>query len=78
MHLFGREVLKIKLTSFVVITNEEIFGFDVLGTFLTGDTYPFCQGKCTHVVLIYNIGLNLVSLCFEELTCPEDIANLVI
>lgn len=45
MHLFGREVLKIKLTSFVVITNEEIFGFDVLGTFLTRDTYPLLPRK---------------------------------
>ena len=77
-HVFGGTILKVEFSCVVKMTNEEVFCFDVLGSFRTGDISVFGQGKSTHIVLIDDVGFDFVALGFKELTCPEDIANFVI
>ena len=77
-HLFGREILKIKFTHLVKMTNKEVFGFNMFGPFRTGDISIFCQRKSIHIVLLDNIGFDVVALGFEEVTRPEDITNFII
>ena len=58
--------------------NEEVFRFDMFGPFRTGDITIFRQRTSAHIVLIDNIGLDFVALCFKELSRPEDIADFII
>ena len=60
------------------MTNKEIFGFDVFAALRAGDVSILCQGKGTHVVLINNIGVDFVALCFKKLTSPKNIADFVV
>jgi len=76
--LFGRAILKIKFSRLVVMTNEEVFGFNMFGPFRTGDISIVCQRKSTHIVLIDDIGVNFIALGFKELTRPEDITNFIV
>ena len=60
------------------MTNKEVFGFNMFGTFRAGDIAILCQRESTHMVLIDYIGVDLVALGFEELSCPEDISDFII
>ena len=75
-HSFGRAILKIKFSRLVKMTNKEVFGFNMFGPFRTGDISIFCQRKSTHIVLVDNIGFDVVALGFKEVTRPEDITIL--
>ena len=77
-HVFGGTILKVEFACVVKVTNEEVFCFDVFGSFRTGDISVFGQGKSTHIVLIDDVGVDFVALGFKELTRPEDIPNFVI
>ena len=54
----------------VVVSNEEIFGLDMFGSFGTGDVTVFGKGKSAHIVLKDNIGGNSIPLSFHEVACP--------
>ena len=60
------------------MTNKEILGLDVFGALRAGDIAILCQGKGTHVILINDIGVDFVALCFKKLTSPKNIADFVI
>jgi len=50
----------------------------MLGPFGAGNVAIFSQGKGAHVVLIYDVCFDFVSLGFKELTSPKNIAYFVI
>jgi hypothetical protein len=77
-HLFSGTILKVEVSSVVIMTNEKVFCLDVFGAFRTGDISVFSQGKSAHIVLIDDVGFDFVTLGFEKMTCPEDITNFVI
>jgi hypothetical protein len=68
--VFGGTILKVQFACIVIMTNEEVFGFDVLGAFRTGDIAVFSQGKSAHIVLINDVGFDFVTLGFKEMTSP--------
>ena len=53
-----------------VVSNEEIFGLDVFGSFGTGDVTVFRKGESAHIVLKDNIGGNSIPLSFHEVARP--------
>ena len=62
----------------MIVANKEIFRLDVFSAFGAQNVAIFSQGKCAHVVLKNNVIGNSVTLCFEEIPCPEDITHLII
>ena len=77
-HLFSGTILKVEVSSVVIMTNEKVFCLDVFGAFRTGDISVFSQGKSAHIVLIDDVGFDFVTLGFEELTSPKNITDFVI
>ncbi len=77
-HLLGGAVLKIEFTGVVEMLNEEVFGFNMFGPLRAGNIAILCQRKCNHIVLIYDVSFDFVSLSFKELTSPEDITDFVV
>jgi hypothetical protein len=69
-HLLGGAVSKIEFTCVVEMTNEEVFGFNMFGPLRVGNIAILRQRKCTHIVLIYDVRVDFVSLSFKELTSP--------
>ncbi len=62
----------------MIVVNKEIFRLDVFSAFGARDVAIFCQGKCAHVVLKNDVNGNSVTMCFEEISCPENITCLII
>jgi hypothetical protein len=62
--------MKLEFTCVAVVSNEEIFGLDVFGSFGTGDVTVLCKGKSAHIVLKDNIGGNSIPLSFHEVARP--------
>jgi hypothetical protein len=62
----------------MIVANEEIFCLDVLSLFGAQNVVILSQGKCAHVVLKNDVIGDSVTLCFEKIPCPEDIACLII
>ncbi len=60
------------------MVNKETFCLDVFGTFRARNISILCQGESAHVVLVYNICLNLVALSFKKVTHPKNVAGLVV
>ncbi len=60
------------------MVNKEIFPLDVLSPFGAQNVVIFSEGKRAHVVLKNDVIGNSVTLCFEEIPCPEDITHLII
>jgi hypothetical protein len=57
----------------VVVLDEEEFGMNVFRSTCTGGSSIFAEGKSTHVVLIYNVGFDIITLGFDEIACPNDV-----
>ena len=62
----------------MIVVNEEIFHLDVFSLFGAQNVAILSQGKCAHVVLKNDVISDSVTLCFEKIPCPEDIACLII
>ena len=60
------------------MANKEIFRLDVFSAFGARNVAIFSQGKCAHVVLKNDVIGNIVTLCFEEIPCSENITHLII
>ncbi len=60
------------------MADEEVLGFYVLGPFRAGDITIFREGKGAHIILINDVGIDLISLSLEELAKPLNIADLVV
>ena len=60
------------------MANEEIFRLDVLSPFGAQNVAILSQEKRAHVVLKNNVTGDSVTLCFEKILCPEDIACSII
>ena len=70
--------MKINFASVVIVANKEIFCLNMLCPFGAGNVAIFSQGKGAHVVLIYDVCVDFVTLGFEELTSPKNITYFVI
>jgi hypothetical protein len=69
-HLLCWTVTKVDFTSIKVMFDEEVFCFDVFSSFGAGDATILFEGESAHIVLIYDIIQNCVTLGFEEMACP--------
>ena len=58
------------------MANKEVLGLDVFRSFGTRYVTIFGKGKRTHVVLIDNVGFDVVS--FKELACPKHVTNFIV
>ena len=58
--------------------DEEIVGFDVFCSFGARNVAIFLKRKSAHVVLVNNVGLNIITLGLEELTRPKNVARFVV
>jgi hypothetical protein len=60
------------------MVNKGVFCLDMFNAFGAQNVAIFSQGKCAHVVLKNNVIGNIVTLCLEEIPCPEDVTRLII
>ena len=77
-HFLGGTETKVKFTRIVIMADIEILRLDVLSSFGARNITIFGKREGAHVVLEHNIGGDRVTLSFEEMSGPEDVACFVV
>jgi hypothetical protein len=77
-HFFSWFVAQINEALKVVVFDKEEFGMNVFCVTSAGCTSIFAEGEGTHVVLINDVRLDIITLGFNEIACPEDAGKFAI